>query len=92
MKKLLLTALLLTLPIGAIAESLPPVDNNEPKITIRRVAQATYYEYSVNGELREIKVVPSVGKAYYLVPAEGDTFRRTDKSELLIPKWVLFSW
>ena len=66
---------------------------SDPQITITHKEDATYYEYSINGELREIKVVPRIGKPYYLVPAQGsEQFIRADKSTLLIPKWVIFKW
>ncbi|MGB0466050.1 MAG: DUF2782 domain-containing protein [Pontibacterium sp.] len=91
MKRLLLMALLLATPL-AQAESLPQFDDNEPEITIRHSEKTTFYEYRINGELREIKVIPSVGKPYYLVPADGEEFIRADQSQLLIPKWVLLRW
>ena len=64
----------------------------EPEITITHDGESTYYEYTVNGQLREIKVVPKVGKPYYLVPADGSKFIRVEESQLLIPKWVIFRW
>ena len=91
MKRLLLTALLLASPLVQ-AESMPQFDENEPEITIRHSEGSTFYEYRINGELREIKVIPTSGPEYYLVPAEGDEFIRSDKSSLLIPKWILFRW
>lgn len=91
MKRLLLTALLLTAPMVQ-AESMPQFDSNEPEITIRHGEDSTFYEYRINGELREIKVVPSTGKEYYLVPSDGGEFIRADQSTLLIPKWILFRW
>jgi hypothetical protein len=51
-----------------------------------------FYEYRVNGELVEIKVVPGVGPAYYLVPAEGGGWIRESETYLLVPSWVLFRW
>ncbi|WP_207060710.1 DUF2782 domain-containing protein [Motiliproteus sp. SC1-56] len=52
-----------------------------------------WYEYRINGEIQEIKVVPKNGKPYYLVPSEGhDGYIRLDRSQLLVPKWVLFRW
>ncbi len=63
----------------------------EPEIVIRPGKKATFYEYRVNGELREIKVVPSVGPEYYLVPSDGGWIQQ-DKSQLLIPSWVIFRW
>ena len=92
MKKLLLAALLLVTPL-AQAEVPPLVDENEPQITIYHDADKTYYEYRVNGALKEIKVVPKNGKEYYLVPAPGEgDFIRHEESQMLIPKWVLFRW
>lgn len=92
MKKLLLATLILLAPL-AHAEVPPLVDENEPQITIYNDAEKTYYEYRVNGQLKEIKVVPTIGKEYYLVPAPGEgDFIRHEESQMLIPKWVLFRW
>lgn len=92
MKKLLLIGLMLVAPF-AQAEVPPLVDENEPQITIFNEEDKTYYEYRVNGELKEIKVVPKNGKEYYLVPGPGEgEFIRAEDSQLLIPKWVLFRW
>jgi len=66
--------------------------SSEPKITIRHEKDKTFYEYRVNGILQEIKVVPSVGPAYYLVPADGNTWIREGHTQLLVPSWVLFKW
>lgn len=92
MKKLLLLASLLVLP-PAQAETLPELGSGGPEITIRHDDEKAFYEYRVNGVLKEVKVVPKVGKPYYLVPVEGtDEFTRFEESSLLIPKWVIFSW
>lgn len=50
-----------------------------------------FYEYRVNGQLMEIKVVPNVGPEYYLVPSGGGWIQDTE-SDLLIPSWVIFRW
>lgn len=92
MKKLLPTACFLLLPFATpilAEESALPV---EPHITIRHSDRETFYEYRVNGILKEIKVVPEVGPTYYLVPADGDGWIKEEKSQLLVPKWVIFSW
>ncbi|MCK7544563.1 DUF2782 domain-containing protein [Marinobacter bryozoorum] len=73
-----------------IPEYEPQTDGSE--IVIRPGEDAVYYEYRVNGQLREIKVVPEVGPAYYLVPADGGGWIREDETSLLIPSWVLFRW
>ncbi|WP_148861524.1 DUF2782 domain-containing protein [Marinobacter fonticola] len=75
-------------PVRA-SEYQPPSD--EPQVVIRPGEDATYYEYRVNGELREIRVDPKVGPVYYLIPVDGG-FIRQDGSQLVVPKWVLFEW
>ncbi len=70
-------------------ESALPV---EPKITIRRSEDKTFYEYRVNGILKEIKVVPDVGPEYYLVPQDGGGWIEEERSQVLVPKWVIFKW
>lgn len=92
MRALFFSLLLLIAPLTQ-AEPAPSIDNNEPEITIRHDDKKAYYEYRVNGELKEIKVVPKGGVPYYLVPAgPGEEFIRAESSQLLIPKWVLFRW
>ncbi len=97
MKKTLqvMALLALLLPVTGTALAVQPsYSENEPEITIRRGTEGeVYYDYVRNGEVVEIKVVPKNGKPYYLVPAEtGAGFIRLDRSQLLIPKWVLFRW
>lgn len=92
LKQLTLAALLAVAPL-AQAEVVDDPAGTEPEITITHDQGNTYYEYSINGQLKEIKVVPKTGKPYYLVPAEGSQkFIRMDESQLLIPKWVIFRW
>tara|TARA_R110002167_G_scaffold192576_7_gene395097 strand:+ start:391 stop:675 length:285 start_codon:yes stop_codon:yes gene_type:complete len=64
----------------------------EPEITIRREATETFYEYRVNGILKEIRVEPEVGPTYYLVPQDGNAWIREDRSQVLVPSWILFKW
>jgi hypothetical protein len=69
----------------------------EPDVRISRRDQATVTEYLVNGRLRAIKVQPD-GEAppYYLYDTDGDgRLDRRDSRfdpDLLIPRWVIFSW
>lgn len=64
----------------------------EPQIVIRHEDNKTLYEHSVNGVITEIKVVPEVGPVYYLVPDDGGGWIKEDRSQTLIPKWILFKW
>ena len=91
LKKLILASVLALAPL-AQAEVVNDPALTEPEITITHDGENTYYEYTINGQLREIKVVPKVGKPYYLVPADGSQFIRVEESQLLIPKWVIFRW
>ncbi|MFY9180274.1 MAG: DUF2782 domain-containing protein [Venatoribacter sp.] len=63
-------------------------------ITIRNDQDVTYYEFRVNGEISEIKVVPKKGPAYYLVPSqqEDGEFVRKDNPKIRVPSWVIFRW
>ncbi|MAY13940.1 MULTISPECIES: DUF2782 domain-containing protein [Oceanospirillaceae] len=63
-------------------------------VTIRNDGDNTYYEFRINGEISEIKVVPKVGPAYYLIPSEQETneFVRKDNPQMRVPKWVIFRW
>ena len=98
--KRLLTSLLSPVLAGVIfSSSLMAMNANandadEPKITIYHTENKTFYEYTRNGQLLEIKVVPKKGLPYYLVPADnGDGgFREQAESSLSVPKWVIFSW
>jgi hypothetical protein len=63
----------------------------EPQIVISADEEATIYEYRVNGEIREIKVVPRNGPTYYLVPS-GEGWRQQSESRIRVPSWVIFRW
>ncbi|WP_417520543.1 DUF2782 domain-containing protein [Marinobacter sp.] len=63
-----------------------------PQIVIRPGDDEVFYEYRVNGQLVEIKVVPEVGLEYYLVPADGGGWIRETDSDMLVPSWILFRW
>jgi hypothetical protein len=84
----LLMSLLLASSISFAADVI------EPSIVIRHTDDSTYYEYTVNGEVQEIKVVPKEGPTYYLVPVGQDSedFKRQTQSKLVVPKWVIFRW
>lgn len=84
----LIANLIIFSPVSAEEAALPV----EPEITIRHENDETFYEYRVNGILKEIKVVPKIGPTYYLVPADGNAWIREDRSQVLVPSWILFKW
>lgn len=63
-----------------------------PQVVIRPGENEVFYEYRVNGQLMEIKVVPEVGPEYYLVPADGGGWIRENETDMLVPSWIIFSW
>lgn len=69
-------------------------DNEDETVTIRNEEGKTFYEYRLNGEIVEIKVVPKNGKPYYLIPSsnEHDNFVRRDEPRSRAPSWLLFRW
>lgn len=93
--RVLANSLMLALFSAALLS--PPVmaeDAVGETVTIRNDGDSTFYEYRVNGELVEIKVVPKVGPAYYLVPSaqHGNDFVRKDNPDIVVPSWVIFRW
>lgn len=92
MKYLLASAALL-FSLNSMAQGLPgDPQEGEPDIRIYHKEDSTYYEYRINGQLKEIKIVPAVGKPYYMVPAQDGTMVKAEESTLMTPKWVIFRW
>lgn len=64
-----------------------------PDVTLIAGEERTVYEYRQHGKLRMIKVVPKVGKPYYLVPRDPTTgFGDLEQAETLVPRWVLIEF
>ncbi|MFO7541796.1 MAG: DUF2782 domain-containing protein [Thiobacillus sp.] len=100
-------ALLLTLLLSGLAVAAPPSDrppelkpvpdgppgvDDAPAVTIKPSAQGRVIEYRANGKLFMLKVIPKVGKPYYLVDQKGDgQFARQDSldSGMRPPMWVV---
>ena len=81
----------------------PPVldrsasDNDlEPQITIIKKKDTVVEEYRMHGKLYKIRVIPKVGKPYYMIDERGDgEFSRQDgpdAANMRPPRWVLFSF
>jgi len=64
-----------------------------PDITIIADDDRTVYEYRQNGLLRIVKIIPSFGRPYYLVPAdETRGFGNLDEAPTLLPRWVIIEF
>jgi hypothetical protein len=78
----------------------PPPDfsgdqDQEPQVTIIRRDKEVVEEVRVNGVLRYIRVTPTHGKPYFLIPDQnGNQYIRRDSLDptLKVPMWVLFSF
>lgn len=70
----------------------PPGPDEAPPVTITPSTPGRVVEYRANGKLYMIKVIPRVGKPYYLIDQRGDgQFARQDSldSGLRPPMWVI---
>lgn len=67
-----------------------------PEVTIKRDAKGTREEYSINGRVYMVKVVPIVGPPYYLVDptGQGEFSQQINdiKNPPPVPRWVLLRW
>lgn len=78
-------ALLATDALGA-----EPDDILGPDVTIVEEEDRTIMEYRQNGYLRMIRVVPKIGKPYYLVPRDPTTgIEDLERADTLLPSWVI---
>ncbi|MHB1093484.1 DUF2782 domain-containing protein [Thiobacillus sp.] len=103
---LLLTLLLSGLAVAAAPPDQPPgltpVPDGAPgpgdaaSVTIKPSSQrGRVIEYRSHGKLYMLKVIPRVGKPYYLIDAKGDgQFARQDSldSGMRPPMWVIKEW
>ncbi len=69
----------------------------EPEITIVPSDDGgTITEYRVNGNLYQVKIIPTVGLSYYLIDRDGDGKMdcrlNNIYDDICIPQWILFSW
>ena len=69
-----------------------PGPDDAPAVTIKESSQGKVVEYRANGKLFMLKVVPKVGKPYYLVDRTGDgqfVWQGNLGSNMQPPMWVL---
>lgn len=79
----------------------PPVptgttEDMEPEVNIQQRGDERIEEYSINGQVYMIKVVPAKGVPYYLIDTDGDGELESRRGELdpklLVPSWTIFRW
>jgi len=95
-----LTSLLSMLLIAASVEGQPQIGEFEvsetmrgPDVTLIESEDRTVFEYRQNGQLRMVKVIPKIGKPYYLVPSDPTRgFGDLERAETLIPSWPLIEF
>lgn len=64
-----------------------------PDVVIIAEEDKMIYEFRQNGELRMIRIVPTFGKPYYLVPADPTKgFGDLQRVDALAPSWVLWEF
>ncbi len=87
-------------PQVAAEETGPKSDDSrnipEPEVNIIHRKDTTIEEYRVNGRLRYVKIIPKIGKPYYLVDKDGDGELETRHSDLdgipPVNEWILLQW
>ena len=61
-----------------------------PDVVIISGKDKVVYEFRQGGELRMVRVVPTWGKPYYLVPRDNTRgFGNLERADMLLPQWVI---
>ncbi|MES9956077.1 MAG: DUF2782 domain-containing protein [Sedimenticola sp.] len=108
MKRAALTLSLLMTATAVLAEEAAPVpeppelppqvesgDVLEPEVTIIESDKGKIHQYSIQGRVYMVKVVPNSGPPYYLFDSDGDgelDVEEDHPTNIAVPQWVLFSW
>lgn len=79
--------------VPLIVTEKPPPEFRGPDVTLIASEERMVYEYRQNGQLRMIKVVPKLGKPYYLVPYDRTRgFGDLEQAKTLVAEWVLWEF
>jgi len=82
------TLLVLSTTDAAAAEN--DISLKGPDVVIIAGEDKVIYEFRQNGQLRMVRVVPTWGKPYYLVPRDNTTgFGDLERADMLLPQWVI---
>ena len=83
-------AVLMWLGLAAMATAAQPEDIRGPDVTIIEEEDRTVLEYRQGGVLRMVRIVPTWGKPYYLVPQDQTAGHEDlERAETLLPSWVI---
>lgn len=64
-----------------------------PDVVITAGSERTVYEYRQGGQLRLVKIIPRIGRPYYLVPADPTRgFGDLDQANRLLPQWKIIEF
>ena len=75
---------------GYLTEEPPPAEFRGPDVTLIASEERMVYEYRQNGQLRMIKVIPTFGRPYYLVPHDRTRgFGDLEQAQTLVAEWVI---
>jgi hypothetical protein len=89
-----LAAVLLAAGSGAQAAAARDDDAlSGPDIVIIAEPDRTIYEFRQGGQLRMVRIEPTHGKPYYLVPRDNTKgFGDLERADMLLPSWVIFEF
>jgi hypothetical protein len=83
----------------ADAGEMPEVESGEviePDITIIEQEDKTIRQFSVNGQVYMVQIIPAGGAPpYYLLDLDGDGMmdvRRDGPDDIAVPQWVILRW
>jgi hypothetical protein len=61
-----------------------------PDVTIIAEEERVIHEFRQGGELRMVRIVPTFGRPYYLVPRDPTRgFGDLERADMLLPSWVI---
>lgn len=93
---LLICAAACTLTLASVPSAFASetgVSLDGPDVTIIASEERVVYEYRQNGQLRMVRVVPTWGKPYTLVPADPTKgFGDLERADTLLPTWTLLEF
>jgi hypothetical protein len=86
-------------PIDAPEQPLPPKvqdEQVEPTVTIHEEEERRVEEYSLNGKVYMVKIIPKVGVPYYYIDTDGDGSLETTPAKGMEPVrpvyWKVKEW